>query len=152
MPLRWAPAGITTSTVSWLPTLGVDLTLRIDGFAWMFGMLVTVFGALVVLYARYYLSAEDPAARFYSLLLGFLGSMLGMVLSGDRRQVWSWADDLAWWGINVGLIGFVIGLLVQSVVLKRVSAPLMGAGILVALLALSMRLQRTRAPAPRPAT
>jgi hypothetical protein len=38
------------------------------------------------------------------------------------------------------------------VALKRISAPLMGAGILVALLALSMRLQRTRAPAHRPAT
>jgi hypothetical protein len=50
------------------------------------------------------------------------------------------------------LLGFVVGLLVQSVALKRVSAPLMGAGILVALLALSMRLQRTRTPAHRPAT
>jgi hypothetical protein len=77
---------------------------------------------------------------------------LGMVLSGDRVQVWRRADDLAFWGINVGLLGFVVGLLVQSVALKRVSAPLMGAGILVALLALSMRLQRTRAPAHRPAT
>jgi Zn-dependent membrane protease YugP len=81
---------------------------------------------------------------------GLIG--LGMVLSGDRRQVWNWADDVAFWGINVGLIGFVIGLLVQSAALKRVSAPLMGAGILVALLALSIRLQRSGATAPRPAT
>jgi hypothetical protein len=41
---------------------------------------------------------------------------------------------------------------VQSAALKRVSAPLMGAGILVALLALSIRLQRSGATAPRPAT
>lgn len=84
---RVAAGEVLRATISWLPTLGVDLTLRIDGFAWMFGMLVTVFGALVVLYARYYLSAEDPAARFYSLLLGFMGSMLGMVLSGNLVQL-----------------------------------------------------------------
>ncbi len=50
-------------------------------------MLVTVIGALVVVYARYYLSADDPAARFYSLLLGFMGSMLGVVLSGNLVQL-----------------------------------------------------------------
>jgi hypothetical protein len=94
--------------------------------------------------------AFDHAMFIGVMTNGLIG--LGMVLSGDRVQVWSWADDPAFWAINVGLIGFVIGLLVQSVALKRVSAPLMGAGILVALLALSMRLQRTRAPAHRPAT
>jgi multicomponent K+:H+ antiporter subunit A len=61
--------------------------VRIDGFAWMFGMLVSVIGALVVLYARYYLSPDDPAARFYSLLLGFMGAMLGVVLSGNLVQL-----------------------------------------------------------------
>ena len=65
----------------------VDLVVRIDGFAWMFGMMVSVIGALVVLYARYYLSADDPAARFYSLLLGFTGAMLGVVLSGNLVQL-----------------------------------------------------------------
>src|SRR5688572_16214769 len=57
---------------SWLPALGIDLIVRIDGFAWMFAMLVSAMGLLVIVYARYYLSAEDPAARFYSLLLGFM--------------------------------------------------------------------------------
>ena len=67
--------------LSWLPALGIDLIVRIDGFAWMFAMLVSAMGLLVIVYARYYLSAEDPAARFYSLLLGFMGAMLGVVLS-----------------------------------------------------------------------
>jgi multicomponent K+:H+ antiporter subunit A len=79
--------GVLRESLAWLPTLGVDLLLRIDGFAWMFGMLVSVIGGLVVLYARYYLSPDDPAARFYSLLLGFMGSMLGVVLSGNLVQL-----------------------------------------------------------------
>ena len=73
--------------IVWLPGLGVDLLVRIDGFAWMFAMLISGMGLLVIVYARYYLSAEDPAARFYSLLLGFMGAMLGVVLSGNLVQL-----------------------------------------------------------------
>ncbi|HSB21934.1 MAG TPA: monovalent cation/H+ antiporter subunit A, partial [Burkholderiaceae bacterium] len=40
-----------------------------------------------IVYARYYLSPEDPAARFYSLLLGFMGAMLGVVVSGNLVQL-----------------------------------------------------------------
>ena len=68
---------------AWLPQIGLDLTLRLDGLAWMFAGLVLGIGALVVLYAHYYLSAQDSARRFYSCLLLFMGAMLGMVLSGN---------------------------------------------------------------------
>ncbi|GHC86493.1 monovalent cation/H+ antiporter subunit A [Pseudorhodoferax aquiterrae] len=71
----------------WLPTLGVNLQLRLDGFAWLFGMLVTGIGTLVVLYARYYLSASDPVPRFFSFFLAFMGSMMGVVLSGNLVQM-----------------------------------------------------------------
>ena len=84
---RIAAGEVLSHTVQWLPSLGVAMTLRVDGFAWMFGMLVSGIGALVVLYARYYLSADDPAARFYALLLGFMGAMLGVVLSGNLVQL-----------------------------------------------------------------
>lgn len=84
---RVATGGVVSERIAWLPSLGIDLILRLDGFAWLFAMLVTVIGALVVLYARYYLSPDDPAARFYSLLLGFMGAMLGVVLSGNLVQL-----------------------------------------------------------------
>src|SRR5690606_31348545 len=60
--------GIVREEISWLPSFGLDLVVRIDGFAWMFAMLVTVIGALVVLYARYYMSPSDPVPRFFSFL------------------------------------------------------------------------------------
>jgi multicomponent K+:H+ antiporter subunit A len=82
-----ADGGVLAERIAWLPSLGVDLVLRLDGFAWMFTMLVAGIGALVVFYARYYLSPDDPAARFYSLLLGFMGAMLGVVLSGNLIQL-----------------------------------------------------------------
>ncbi len=67
----------------WLPQIGLDFTLRLDGLAWMFAGMVLGIGALVVLYARYYLSAQDNAHRFFCYLLLFMGAMLGMVLSGN---------------------------------------------------------------------
>jgi multicomponent K+:H+ antiporter subunit A len=72
---------------TWLPQYGLDVELRVDGYAWMFAMLVTVIGALVVLYARYYMSPADPVPRFFSFLLAFMGSMLGVVLSGNLIQL-----------------------------------------------------------------
>ena len=65
----------------------MNLILRLDGFAWMFCMLVFGIGALVVLYARYYMSPEDPVPRFFSFFLAFMGAMVGVVLSGNIIQL-----------------------------------------------------------------
>ncbi|HEX2363519.1 MAG TPA: monovalent cation/H+ antiporter subunit A, partial [Bradyrhizobium sp.] len=79
--------GMIRYTVEWIPDLGLEFSLRLDGFAWMFAMLVTGIGFLVVLYARYYMSPTDPVPRFFSLLLAFMGAMLGIVLSGNLVQL-----------------------------------------------------------------
>ncbi len=67
----------------WVPQLGLNFTLRLDGFAWLFAMLISGIGFLVVVYARYYMSEEDPVPRFFSFLLAFMGAMLGIVMSGN---------------------------------------------------------------------
>jgi multicomponent K+:H+ antiporter subunit A len=73
--------------IEWLPDLGFDLVFRMDGFAWLFCMLVLGIGTLVVLYARYYMSASDPVPRFFSFLLAFMGAMVGVALSGNLIQM-----------------------------------------------------------------
>ncbi|HET8984602.1 MAG TPA: monovalent cation/H+ antiporter subunit A, partial [Trueperaceae bacterium] len=73
--------------IEWLPGLGLDLVLRIDGLSWIYCILVMGIGALVVLYARYYMSANDPVPRFFTLLLAFMGAMLGIVISGNLMQL-----------------------------------------------------------------
>lgn len=78
-----ASGGPIRVDAEWLPTLGLNFTLRMDGFAWLFAVLISAIGFLVVLYARYYMSAEDPIPRFYSFFLAFMGAMLGIVLSGN---------------------------------------------------------------------
>jgi multicomponent K+:H+ antiporter subunit A len=72
---------------AWLPQAGLNFHLRMDGYAWAFAMLVTGMGGLVVLYARYYMSRQDPVPRFFSFLLAFMGAMLGIVLSGNLIQL-----------------------------------------------------------------
>src|SRR5690242_715229 len=79
--------GVVRDELRWLPAAGLDLVARVDGFAWAFAMRVLVIGLLVVVYSRYYLSSADPMPRFYSTFLGFMGAMLGIVLSGNLIQL-----------------------------------------------------------------
>ncbi|RYY29366.1 MAG: monovalent cation/H+ antiporter subunit A [Sphingomonadales bacterium] len=78
---------VLRTEIGWLPSLGLDLVLRLDGLAWVFAFLILAVGFLVVIYARYYMSPEDPVPRFFSFLLAFMGSMLGLVLSGNLVQI-----------------------------------------------------------------
>jgi multicomponent K+:H+ antiporter subunit A len=75
--------GVLRFEGTWLPQLGLNFTLRMDGFAWLFSMLIAGIGFLVVVYARYYMSEDDPVPRFFSFLLAFMGAMLGIVISGN---------------------------------------------------------------------
>ena len=79
--------GVVHQTLPWLGQLGLNLHFRLDGFAWMFSILVLGIGSLVVLYARYYMSQADPVPRFFSFFLAFMGSMMGVVLSGNLVQL-----------------------------------------------------------------
>jgi multicomponent K+:H+ antiporter subunit A len=79
--------GVIQYNAAWAPELKLEFNLRMDGFAWMLAALITGIGFLVVLYARYYMSAADPAPRFFSFLLAFMGAMLGIVLSGNLIQL-----------------------------------------------------------------
>ncbi|WP_293222390.1 proton-conducting transporter membrane subunit, partial [Ottowia sp.] len=71
----------------WIPSAGINLVVRMDGLAWMFALLVTGIGLLVAVYARYYMSREDPVPRFFAFFLAFMGAMLGVVLAGNLVQL-----------------------------------------------------------------
>ena len=70
-------------SIEWMPALGLRLGFRMDGLAWMFALLVLGIGALVVLYASYYLDRKDPPARFFMFFMLFMGAMLGVVLADN---------------------------------------------------------------------
>ncbi len=67
----------------WLPRLGLDLSLRLDGLGLMFVLLILGIGLLVILYARYYLKEKDSLSKLYTLLSLFMMAMLGIVMSDN---------------------------------------------------------------------
>lgn len=78
---------VATFSSQWIPAYGIDFTLRMDGFAWLFSLIVSGIGASIALYSHYYLSPQDPARRFFAFLQIFMGSMLGVVISGNLIQL-----------------------------------------------------------------
>jgi multicomponent K+:H+ antiporter subunit A len=83
--VAYAPEILTSEELlvswRWLPNLGLNISFRLDGLAFMFGALILGIGLLVILYARYYLSPHDRIGRFYVLLMLFMTAMLGIVFS-----------------------------------------------------------------------
>ncbi|HEY7070489.1 MAG TPA: hydrogen gas-evolving membrane-bound hydrogenase subunit E, partial [Acidimicrobiales bacterium] len=73
-----------TRSVAWVPELGVDLDLRLDGFAALFVLLIAGIGVLVFAYSARYLDRGGAGeGRLLGLLVLFAGSMLGLVLADN---------------------------------------------------------------------
>ena len=60
-----------------------------------------------------------------------LGLLATLVLRADVRR--GWVGQLIFWGVNLGLVVFVIGLLLDSAEIKRIGAPVMGIALLISL-------------------
>jgi hypothetical protein len=84
------------------------------------------------------LTASDHAA-FIGVITNLMLGLL-LQLTADRRDRWPWADQLVFWGTNAGLIVFLVGLVLEVAVVKRIGAPLMGVSILLGLATIAIRL------------
>jgi multicomponent Na+:H+ antiporter subunit A len=72
----------TEASLPWLPAIDVAATLRLDGLASLFALLVIGVGALIFAYCPRYLHG-DHHTRTYVLLTVFAAAMLGLVLAAD---------------------------------------------------------------------
>ncbi|NMG73281.1 monovalent cation/H+ antiporter subunit A [Aromatoleum diolicum] len=85
--LTHAPAVLRGELVEagweWLPGLGLNVNFFLDGLGLLFAGLILGIGLLIIAYARFYLSPDDPMGTFYSFLLLFQGAMVGIVLSDN---------------------------------------------------------------------
>ncbi|CAM3545804.1 putative monovalent cation/H+ antiporter subunit A [Halomonas lysinitropha] len=68
---------------AWVPGLDITLTFLIDGLAWLFAMLITVIGTLVLIYSGEYLRGHRDLPRFLVVITAFMMSMLGLVLADN---------------------------------------------------------------------
>lgn len=72
---------------SWVPALGINLSFSLDGLSLLFVLLICGIGALILIYSGAYLAGHGHQGRFYSYLLGFMASMLGLVLADNLIAV-----------------------------------------------------------------
>jgi multicomponent K+:H+ antiporter subunit A len=74
---------IVQAQLDWLPSLGLNANFFLDGLGMLFAGLILGIGLLIIIYARFYLSRQDPMGQFYTYLLLFQGAMVGIVLSDN---------------------------------------------------------------------
>lgn len=107
---------------------------------------------------------EDPQSLPLGLILAldhfmFIGVMTnglaGIVsVAAGVRALGGWLEQFVYWGINLGVAAFGIGLISETVWLKRLGTPVMGVALLVLIGAYATRLGAgaLTAPPPEPAS
>jgi hypothetical protein len=85
----------------------------------------------------------------HAMFIGVMSNALfGLIqqVTQERGSFWPWADDVLFWGMNFGMVGFVISLLLDARILERIFTPIMGLSILLALLTYTLRMRRPAEP------
>lgn len=74
---------VVMARVDWMPALGLNFSLMLDGLGFFFALLILGIGLLIIAYARHYLSRDDNMGEFFTYLLLFQGAMVGIVMSDN---------------------------------------------------------------------
>jgi multicomponent Na+:H+ antiporter subunit A len=72
-----------TVTYAWVPAMDVSVRFYVDGLALLVGFLASGIGVLVFTYSAGYMHGEPGQAKYYTALLAFMGSMLGVAFAAD---------------------------------------------------------------------
>jgi Zn-dependent membrane protease YugP len=67
---------------------------------------------------------------FIGVMTNIMFGVLAVRLTSPRATL---ANKVLWIGVNVGLVGFALGLLTTTALLKQIFAPIMGLSLLFAL-------------------
>jgi NADH-quinone oxidoreductase subunit L len=75
----------TGSTIAWIT--GINAGVYIDPLSVLFTCLVAFFGLIIAIYSWGYMKGEEGLTRYYFLILLFIGSMIGLVISDNLLQM-----------------------------------------------------------------
>ena len=76
--------GSVEQTVTWVPTLGLDLSFNMATLSWVMVLLVGGVGAIVLAYCAFYFRDDEPGlGQFGAVFTAFAGAMLGLVIADD---------------------------------------------------------------------
>jgi NADH-quinone oxidoreductase subunit L len=86
VPSVWSGNGSATEFfVSWIP--GLQAGVYIDPLSILFTCLVAFFALVIAVYSIGYMKGEEGLSRYYYLILLFIGSMIGLVISDNMLQM-----------------------------------------------------------------
>jgi len=74
---------VRSEMLEWVPTLGLNLSFRLDALSGLFAALIAGIGTCVVLYAAHYFDGHPYSGRFQATLFAFMAAMLGVVLTDN---------------------------------------------------------------------
>ena len=81
------PAAVSGGAIffswEWVPGIGVNLDVAVDGLSVLFGLIISGTGFFVVLFSADYMAGHRYYVRFFAFLHLFLLSMLGLVLADN---------------------------------------------------------------------
>ena len=122
------------------------LVLNLGLLMWLITGVVTKTYARIELIPLWLIFAFD-----HTMFIGVMSnSLFGLIqqVSRSAERFWPWAEQVVFWGMNGGMIGFVLTLATDQRSLEKLFTPIMGGSILVGIITYSVRLQRLRTAAP----
>ncbi|WP_298889966.1 Na+/H+ antiporter subunit A [uncultured Serinicoccus sp.] len=103
-------------SVAWVPDLGLALAFRLDTLSMVLALVVTVVGALILLYCSRYVDLRSTGGSpglLGGALVGFAGAMLGLVTTDDLLALY------VFWEITTVLSYLLVGYLTTSAASTR---------------------------------
>jgi NADH-quinone oxidoreductase subunit L len=86
VPSVWSGDGTAKIfTVTWIPQITAGV--YIDPLSVLFTCLVAFFALIIAIYSIGYMKGEEGLSRYYYLILLFIGSMIGLVISDNMLQM-----------------------------------------------------------------
>lgn len=82
-----ATGATVRESVAWVPSVGIHFSFHVDGLSLLMALLITGIGTLIFVYAGGYLAGHQYLGRFFAILLLFMASMLGVVLSDNLLAI-----------------------------------------------------------------
>jgi multicomponent Na+:H+ antiporter subunit A len=74
---------VFTAQWAWVPSLDLNLAFRLDGLSLLFGLIITMTGFFVTVYASSYMAGHPQNGRFFVFLHAFMIAMLGIVFADN---------------------------------------------------------------------
>jgi multicomponent Na+:H+ antiporter subunit A len=73
--------------INWIPSMGIALSIALDGLSLLFALIICCVGFFVAIYAAAYLPEKAATGKFYLYLHSFLLAMLGLVTADNLMAV-----------------------------------------------------------------